>query len=134
MLGKPSPSTSVLIVTEESGHGERLASAVRGCKLSPMVCGTLDQAQEILAHQHFAAVLCEETPSAGDFSSVIAQLERLARKAPVIAVSRRDDWKSYMIALDAGAADYVAFPPYKGEVERSLRKAYEATRSGEKAA
>ena len=134
MTGKALPANGVLIITTEVGHGERLANAVRRCKLTPRQCGTLDQARRILSRERFTAVLCEETSNALDFRAEIVQLERLAHRTPVIAVSRHDDWLSYMRALDAGAADYLAFPPYAGEVERSLRKASEAARAVEDAA
>jgi len=126
MSSKPAVSRGVLIVSGEASHGEKLAAAVRNCQLSPTLCGTLDQAQRILARKRFAAILCEESLNAGNFSSTLARMERFADRTPVIAVSRRDDWASCMVALNAGAADYVAFPPYAGEVERSLCKAAEA--------
>jgi DNA-binding NtrC family response regulator len=127
MSSKPAVSRGVLIVSGEASHGEKLAAAVLNCQLSPTLCGTLDQAQRILARERFAAILCEESSNARNFSSTLARMERFANRTPVIAVSRRDDWASCMVALNAGAADYVAFPPYAGEVERSLCKAAEAT-------
>lgn len=126
MSSKSAVSRGVLIVSGETGHAERLAAAVRNCQLRPTLCGTPDQAQRILVREEFAAILCEESPSVGNFASTITRMERLANRTPVIAVSRRDDWASCMVALNAGAADYVAFPPYAGEVERSLCKASEA--------
>ncbi|HKS79897.1 MAG TPA: hypothetical protein VJR23_00195 [Candidatus Acidoferrales bacterium] len=129
MYSKPGMSSGVLIVSADAGHGETLAAAVRNCQLRPTLCGTLDQAQKILAQEQFAAILCEESPNREDFTATIARIERLVERTPVIAVSRRDDWDSCMVALNAGAADYVAFPPYAGELERSLQRASDATRS-----
>jgi DNA-binding response OmpR family regulator len=110
----------VLVISGETRHRKTLAAAVEQAGWIPSACATADEAKLFLAGERYAAVLCEDVLPDGDFRSVIVQVRRLAGATPVIVVSRRDDWDSCMIALAAGAADYVAFPPNPGEVERSL--------------
>jgi DNA-binding response OmpR family regulator len=110
----------VLIVSGESSHGDTMAAGTRYCGLQPVVCATAGDAKNLLARKQFAAVLCEDMLPDGSFRDVIVDTARLANGTPVIVVSRRDDWESYAIALSAGASDYLAFPPYPGEVEQAL--------------
>lgn len=120
MANQQGTSARVLIVSGEGHHRETLAAAVQHGGWKPTLCARVDAAEMLLTSWCYAAVLCEDVLPDGDFTSVIAQVRRLAGETPVIVVSRRDDWESCMIALAAGAADYVAFPPNPGEVERSL--------------
>jgi len=115
-------SERILILSGEDDHRKILANEVRrsGWKASP--CASLEEAKLLLAEEHYAAALCDDDLAGDNFVSAIAPIKRLANSTPVIVVSRRDDWDSYMIALAAGAADYLAFPPYPGEVEQSLGK------------
>jgi DNA-binding NtrC family response regulator len=122
-------SKSVLIVSGEGTHRDTLAFVISGCGLSPKTSSTVDGARDLLARGTYAVVLCEDTLPDGDFRSVLAQVDRHAGRTPVIVVSRRADWDSYMVALAGGATDYVAFPPYPGEVEQSLHNALEISRS-----
>jgi len=122
-------SKSVLIVSGEGAHRDTLASVISGYGLSPKTSSTADGARDLLARGNYAVVLCEDTLPDGDFRSVLAQVDRNSGRTPVIVVSRRADWDSYMVALAGGATDYVAFPPYPGEVERSVQNALELSRA-----
>jgi DNA-binding response OmpR family regulator len=113
---------NILIVSGESSHGDTMAAVTQYCGLRPVVCATARGAKDLLAAKQFAAVLCEDTLPDGSFRDVIVDAARLASGTPVIVVSRRDDWESYAIALSAGASDYLAFPPYRGEVEQALER------------
>jgi len=84
-----------------------------------------------MARQQFSAVLSEDSLLDGDFRIVIGEMGRTVSKAPVVIVSRRDDWDSYLAAVGAGAFDFLAFPPTPGELERVLWAALsESNRSG----
>ncbi len=74
-------------------------------------------------------MLCEDTLPDGNFTKVMTLVERFAAGTPLIVVSRRDEWENCIAALAAGAADYLAFPPYPGEVEQSLDKAARLNRT-----
>ena len=119
----------VLIVSSNARHREKLVRSVRDSGLEARLCASANEARRLLPTEDYTAVLCDDRLPDGDFTSVISQAQRLPGATPVIVVSRRDDWESYMIALAAGATDYLAFPPYKGEVDRSLARAAELSRS-----
>lgn len=123
MAKQQGSSARVLIVSGEGHHRETLATAVHRGGWKPTLSATVDGAETLLARGHYDAVLCEDTLPDADFTKVMTLVERFAAGTPLIVVSRRDDWENYIAALAAGAADYLAFPPYPGEVERSLDKA-----------
>jgi DNA-binding NtrC family response regulator len=53
----------------------------------------------------------------------------VSNQTPVVAVSRIDNWDSYLLAIAAGAFDCVDFPPYPGELERTLLLALKDAKS-----
>jgi DNA-binding NtrC family response regulator len=116
MLG----ASPILIVSGERDHREKLADHVSQCGLRPICCETIADAQALMVRQRFGAVLSEDSLPDGDSRAVIGEMFRNASKAPVVIVSRRDDWDSYLAAVSTGAFDYVAFPPNPGELERVL--------------
>jgi DNA-binding NtrC family response regulator len=115
-------SKHVLIVSGESSRRNTLSAVARYCGLQPTLCATVDSVTDLLARKRFAAVLCEDTLPDGSFRDVIADAASLADGTPVIVVSRRDDLESHAIALNAGASDYLAFPPYRSEVEQAVQR------------
>ncbi len=124
-------ASPVLIISGERDHREKLADRVSQCGLRPICCETIADAQALMARQQFSAVLSEDSLPDGDFRIVIGEMGRTVSKAPVVIVSRRDDWDSYLAAVGAGAFDYLAFPPTPGELERVLWAALsESNRSG----
>ena len=48
---------------------------------------------------------------------------RPPNRVPVVVVSRLDDWERYLNFLQAGAFDYVLYPPSESEIERVVRNA-----------
>jgi two-component system, OmpR family, response regulator len=120
MVTGESVSDKVLIVSGEAVHREALLTAVRRTGWKANVCKTVAEAELLLGRESYAAVLCEDTSAEGGVNSAIASLGRPGRRTPVIIVSRRDNWHDYITTLAAGASDYVAFPPYPGEIEQSL--------------
>jgi DNA-binding NtrC family response regulator len=120
--GMGGQTQQVLIVSGETRHAETLASAVERCGHTLDRCANTEEANSLLARGRYAAVLCEDTVTGGNILSLLSEIGRAAQPTPVIVVSRKDDWEHYLAALSAGAAGYVAFPPYPGELEQSLEK------------
>ena len=117
--------TLVLIVCGEGESRERIIATTQKCGLGPVSCATLDEARSLLARQHFNIVFCNDNLPDGDFRAVI----RAARSIPVIVLSHLAEWEPYLVALNAGAFDYIACPPEPVETERILRFAlYEFSR------
>ena len=118
MYGKP----SVLIVTKETDHGERLAATALRLGLRPVCCRTLGAAG-LLANLHHRMVFCDEALPDGDFRGVIEEISHADAYTPVIVVSEQGDWNSYFKAMKAGAFDCVGFSGGPGEIERIARSA-----------
>lgn len=112
----------VLIISEDLGHREALASISSGCGFQVVGCGTLCVAQYLLSRQRFTAILYE-VPEHEDFRVAVRQLAHSESETPVVLVSHIDNWESYLVAVAAGAFDYINFPPRPGELERILRLA-----------
>ena len=123
-MAKPQGSSArVLIVSGEGHHRETLAAAVQRGGWKPALSATVDGAEILLARGHYDAVLSEDTLPDGNFTKVMTLVERFrSAGTPLIVVSRRDEWENYIAALAAGAADYLAFPPYPGEVGAVARQ------------
>jgi DNA-binding NtrC family response regulator len=113
----------ILIVSGEQSHRDMLASSVSYSGLRPVCCGTCESASALLSHHPFSVVICDDTLPDGTFRTVIDHAARYAARIPVIVTSRRDDWELFLKALGAGAFDYIALPPLRGEVERILSAA-----------
>jgi len=122
-------SEEILIISGYSMRREALASAVWQGGWEPRMSTTAAEAVKLLGERNYAAVLCDDVLPDDDFRAVIAGVQRRVPGVPVIVVSRRDEWEPYIMALAAGATDYVAFPPYEGEVEQALANAIRLCRS-----
>jgi len=106
----------VLIVCAKGESRERVIATTYKCGLGPVSCSTLDDARFLLARQDFTIVFCSDTLPDGDFHAVI----RTARSIPVIVLSRLAEWEPFLVAINAGAFDYIACPPDPVETERIL--------------
>lgn len=129
MSTQGSTSKAILIISGCSLHRETIRSIVWDCGWHPVLCGTAKDARELLAANKYAAVFCDDVLPDADFRSLVRHVAQVAPSVPVIVVSRRDEWDAYLIALASGATDYLAFPPYAGEVEQCLSKATKLARS-----
>jgi DNA-binding NtrC family response regulator len=112
---------SVLIISGEPEHRHELAAAVMGFGVQAVCCDTFDAASGVHDLEQFAVafwVLAE-----GDLPSEIGAAAHSDAQIPIVVVSRRDDWDSYLGAMSAGAFDYVAIPVQPSEVERVLQAA-----------
>jgi two-component system, NtrC family, response regulator PilR len=126
----------VLIVSGESDHSKLLAERVSKAGLRPICCETIAEAQALLAKQQFSAIVCNDFLTERNLRELIYDLGGGTGKAaavPIVIVSRRDDWDSFLTAVGAGAFDYVAFPPNPGELERVLWAALSESKRSEEA-
>jgi len=105
-----------LIICSDGESRERVIATTQKCGLGPVSCSNLDDARFLLARQRCAIVFCSDTLPDGDFRAVI----RTARSVPVIVLSRVAEWEPYLLAINAGAFDYIACPPDLVETERIL--------------
>jgi DNA-binding NtrC family response regulator len=118
-------ANSVLIVSESLGRADQLATMSLRLGLRPICCNTVRTAQLMTGLRH-RMVFCDEKLQDGDFRGIIQQNSHNLH-TPVIVISEKDDWNSYLNALKAGAFDYVMFPAGAGEIERVVRTALRET-------
>jgi len=126
----------ILIVSGESDYRKKLAGRVSKAGLRPICCETIAEAQALVSKQEFSAILCNDSLADGNFRDLIREMGGGTSKgaaAPVVIVSRRDDWDSYLAAVGAGAFDYVGYPPNPGELERVLWVALSESKRSEEA-
>ena len=85
----------------------------------PMSCSSCAEARSLLAKRPFKVVFCSDRLPDREYPEVIWA----AKPTPVIVLSRLAEWESCLAAMQAGAFDYIACPPYKVEVDRILSSA-----------
>jgi len=110
----------ILIVSGDKDHRDLLFKRISKLELRGVCCETAASARAIMARQAFSAVISEDSLPDGSFCDLIRERGIQANNTPIVVVSRRDDWDSFLVALGAGAFDYVAFPPSPGELERVI--------------
>lgn len=126
----PMPSSiSILVVSGDTAHREWLIAAISSLGPRPVCCGTYKSAAELLDRSSFSIAFCDDLLPDGTFHSVMDHMAHCGTTMPVIVTSRRDDWDSFLRALNAGAFDYIALPPTPGEVERIVRVALAGCKS-----
>jgi DNA-binding NtrC family response regulator len=88
-----------------------------------MTCSTLDQANEVLSHQSFEVVFCDEHLPDGSFSDLI-HANHYEQKIPrVIVATRVGEWDFYFEAMRKGAFDVVRSPWHATDVEMTVIRA-----------
>ena len=116
-------SISILVVSGEPSHRDLLAASISSVGPRPFCCESHKDAAELLGQHSFPVVFCDALLPDGTFRTVMDCAARRGVPIPVIVTSRRDDWELFLMALSAGAFDYIALPPLPGEVERILSAA-----------
>jgi len=132
-------SSSVLSRTH---HGATLERTVRALVVSPrlevrkplvqvleslsadvVTCSTCAQADEVLSHQSFEVVFCDEHLPDGSFADLI-HAGHYERKIPrVIVATRVGEWEFYFEAMRKGAFDVVRCPWHATDVEMTVIRA-----------
>jgi DNA-binding response OmpR family regulator len=107
--------TVLIVESDDKNRDIAFASAVKHGE-SPIARFSCGEARSLLEKRRFKVVFCSDSLPDGEYAEVI----RAARPTPVIVLSRFAEWDSYLVALQAGAFDYIACPPYQAEVDRIL--------------
>lgn len=113
-------ASPILIVSPEAFHRDKLADDVLRSCLRPVCCDTLAAAKNLIASEQFGVVVIEDSLWDHDLRTLVKDADHTSGRMPVIVVSQSENWDSYLAALDAGAFEYVAYPPAAGELERAL--------------
>ena len=116
-----------LIICKQEEDREKAVAAVLKCGLNPISCSNFQQARRLLCQEPFRVGLCTDILPDGDFRVVLKEVRKSDAHAPVIVLSRAAEWESYLVALGAGAFDYIACPPDPVEAERIILSALART-------
>ena len=104
----------VLVISPEKEHHEKITAAMNHCGVLSICCMKFAEARMFMDKEKFEVVFCHETLPDGDFRGVVSA----AKPIPVVVLSRFAEWDRYLVALRAGAFDYIACPPDSAETER----------------
>lgn len=112
-----------LVICNQRDDREKAVAAILKCGLNPICCSNLQEARTLLCQEPFRVVLCTDIVTDGDYRAVLREVRKTDKDAPVIVLSRAAEWDSYLIALGAGAFDYIACPPDLDEAKRIILSA-----------
>ena len=113
----------VLMICSDSAHSDKASEIVRALDLQSVICSSLTDALALIGRQMFQLVLCDDDLPDCNLRTSLKVLLSATDGVPVIVLSDLADWDAYMMALSAGAFDYIACPPERVETERILRLA-----------
>jgi len=122
----------ILILSGEAEHRHKLSGVMPSCGWVPIHCETISAAMGLLMRYQIEVIVCDEVLPDGDFRELMKELKRSACEALVVVMSRSYDWGDYLGAMIAGAYDYLAYPPYPGELEEVVAAALVETRARRK--
>jgi len=118
----------ILIVSPEANHRDSLAEKVLKSGMRPVCCDTSGVAKSLIAREQFGTMIVEDSLKDEELRGLIQAAAGGSTIVPVVIVSLSETWESYLAALDAGAREYVAYPPAAGELERALWSALSESR------
>lgn len=86
-------------------------------------CSTRAQADEVLCHQSFEVVFCDEHLADGSYADLIHACHYEGKIPRVVVATRIGEWEFYFDALRKGAFDVVRSPWYATDVEMTVIRA-----------
>jgi DNA-binding NtrC family response regulator len=86
-------------------------------------CSSRAQAEEVLSHQSFEVVFCDEHLPDGSYADLI-HADHLEHRIPrVVVAARIGEWELYLEAMRKGAFDVVRAPWHATDVEMTVIRA-----------
>ena len=111
----------VLIIEDETKLAVSLADHFRLGGHVPEICGTVDEASELVAVSHFDIVLLDIMLPDGDGRTFLRTLRSNNIHVPVIIMTARSKVSDRIDVLDIGADDYIVKPFDFSELEARCR-------------
>ena len=112
-----------LVASSDEEVLQKLAKIMGECGLATFLAFRVGESIKMLDRENVCLVLCDDFLIDGTYEDILNAAERSRTKAPVIVFSSTGDWPDYFKALRAGAFDYMAYPPFLGELPRVIRNA-----------
>ena len=109
-----------LVASSNEEVVQKLAKIMGQCGLATFLAFGVGESKRILAREKVCLVLCDDRLIDGNYEDILSASEWSRSKAPVIVFSTTGDWPDYFKAIRAGAFDYMAYPPFLGELLRVI--------------
>jgi len=116
-------SPNVIVISHILEAQQLFASVLGQCGVAPILASTVKEAETILSCHSISLIFCSDELPEDGINGLIRQNSRPQNKVPVVVVSRSDDWHRYLNFLQAGAFEYVLYPPSGVEIERIVKNA-----------
>ena len=114
---------NVMVVSHILEVQQVFASVLGQCGVAPILTSTVKEAQTILCCHPISLIFCSDESPGGGIDALIRQTSRPPGRVPGVVVSCFDDWPRYLNFLQAGAFDYVLYPPSGIHIERIVKSA-----------
>ena len=116
-------SPNIVVVSDSLETQQAFASVLGQWGPATIVASAAKEVEAILKRHSVSLVFCSDELRSGGTEDLIRHCSQPPNPVPVVVVSRFDDWGRYLDFLQAGAFDYVLYPPSGIEVERILKSA-----------
>lgn len=100
----------VLMIEDDRPLAQALSDALRHRGIQSDVAGGIDDARQMIAAAHYAAILLDLGLPDGDGLDLVRRLRAQNNPIPVIAVTARSALDMKIAGLNSGADDYVVKP------------------------
>jgi len=112
-----------LVVSPRLEVRKPLVNVLEAISADVVACSSLKQANEVLSHQSFEVVFCDEQLPDGSFADLIHSDHYEHRIPRVIVATRVGEWEFYFEAMRKGAFDVVRCPWHATDVEMTVIRA-----------
>jgi DNA-binding NtrC family response regulator len=109
-----------LVASSKEEVVQKLAKIMGQFGLATFLAFGVGESKRVLAREKVCLVLCDDRLIDGNYEDILSASEWSRAKAPVIVFSSTGDWPDYFRAIRAGAFDYMAYPPFLGELQRVI--------------
>jgi len=119
-----------LVISPRLELRKALLQVLESLSADVVCCSSRAEAEEILSHQSFEVVFCDEHLPDGSYADLI-HADHCEHKIPrVIVATRVGEWQLYREAMRKGAFDVVRAPWHASDVEMTvIRALHEETTS-----
>lgn len=121
--GATSHPPNGLVVSSDDEVRQKLAESLGECGLGSIFSSTVAESRIAMAGRDVFVVVCNEWLPDGSYVDIVKLVARSGARIPLIVISRIGDWPEYLRAISAGAFDYAAYPPIRGDLHRAIRNA-----------
>ena len=112
-----------LVISPRLELRKALLQALESLSADVISCSGRAQAEEVLSHQSFEVVFCDEQLPDGSYADLI-HADHCEHKIPrVIVATRVGEWELYLEAMRKGAFDVVRAPWHATDVEMTVIRA-----------